>query len=285
MLDTNGESNSQRSKTKHNTGYIFCDVCYIQIKKNPTKMQCSSCSHYFCKYHLRRSKQSEENTCDKCFKDLMRIDIKAGRALEINEYRDLADEIKREKFKIGEDLKAKANNILKLEENIKDNENQHAIKIAQLEQKISQETQINCYVLSEIDSLGVTIKNSKLSQEIWKKKLAVFQEEINKKNELKEKTNQEQAKSLREIDQLNKQTRLFIPYGRLRSITCPDCVKKIKRVFRDEIISGLKAVGRDSLIESVIAAKASIQALNQGNETIAEGKREEPKDACHCIIS
>ncbi|CAG9330787.1 unnamed protein product [Blepharisma stoltei] len=288
MNETNGEANPiQRSKTKQNTGHAHCEVCYAPLKKSPAKMQCSTCNRNFCKYHLRKNKDSTDNICVDCFKIQIKTETMSELERELNAYRDDISENNTEKSKIKEDLKIKTKIIQKWSESIKDNENQHMKRIAQLEQKINQETQINCYACSEIDSLEATLKNSKLAEEMWKKKLSTFQEEISEKSQIVDNEKENQDKLSDEINELNQQIKSYIPYGRLRSVTCNDCAKKIKRTFRDEIISGLRAEGRDSLIESVMAAKASIQAYAPPNEASSEKKwnPEEPREACHCIIT
>ncbi|CAG9319218.1 unnamed protein product [Blepharisma stoltei] len=273
MLDTSLEFNDDSNKPSKN------EKCYICTKKpqNSRKtLKCRQCNQWFCKDHARKNADERFLICLNCFKANIHQELTHQATLQINDLKNCIQESNSRKNQLRKDINHKKTQIEKLEIQINNKNSINNLEITQ--RKIEQESLMTNALTKEIETLERVLESSKSSEKENKMRLESIEGEIEEVEKYTNFMREEKNKLLTRYDELNKDMRDTVPYGRLKQAVCPKCCVKIKRRFRDQLLYGLRTEGTDSMIESVLAAKASFKAMSETDKMSTSG------DACHCII-
>lgn len=239
-----------------------CAICgAIGLKE---KRACSVCENTVCSIHcISSEKDPAEKVCERCVKKSLKEEIKKQ---EEENFRIMYDKIHDEKRKT-EDLKHESNqhdnDIAKIRSKIRDVHKQAPDKMKEIERKIAQQRQSNESQQNLIDKLVQTLQEAKNSETLAKSKYAETLTEVDMLRAEYVQINIQKNEAANNLDKLNTELKTRIPFRQLRNLTCADCYREIKKVFKEQLRIG----GVDNLMSTIsFASTVRPQTIPEDNK-------------------
>jgi hypothetical protein len=262
-----------------------CYTCLKAVSKKELGT-CSDCSEVFCKTHFRVDPKDGKEHCVKCFYEYIRSDVDLEMKNELKVLNNKLYKLKEQISASKKDKNNKTQSIDRLQKLSANNQSIYDQKIETLSRKIKDEERDQCDLTIAIESLKIVIQDSNKNKKSSESNLEAAKDEYGRKQHELEIVNQENEILRSQVEISNKKKKEFVPYTRLKSLACPECLKKIKHQFRQDIMIGNQ--DRPSLIQSVIASRTSLATQNPAASSKKSVKKplkqKSPLEGCECLI-
>lgn len=253
-----------------------CFICDDLSLRTPGALECTSCSRKICKRHLRKGLDSSW-FCYQCVRDEIKHEESSKFKTHIIELTDEIKSLALNKEQVRQKISAYKSTITRFESQNKVNEQKYKQKIEALEAKIEKEESRSFAVNNALEGLKTALNGSKNSEKVMSQRLALFLSEISLVQTSCENLNAEITQLDTNVIDVGAKSGELIPYKKIRTIACSKCIKEIKLKFRDQIITVLANEGRESLLQSVMNARASIKQSYPRN-------LEKPSHCIKCVL-
>jgi PIN domain nuclease of toxin-antitoxin system len=250
-----------------------CNVCSTALHKKKY-FACSECGQFLCKEHSRVHPETQVTYCSSCFEKTLFSEVSSAFEGEIKTIKSTLFKTKEKLKHLKKEKTDKNLTFERLTKQLLNNEKNFQEKIESIKEKIFL-TEENIQVKTKAtQDLSISVNDLKLTLEKEKLKIAEIQKDYENSRENLESLHLENLTLRLQVQETHKENKNRVPYDRLRSLACDDCKNKIKKRFRNEILSA--NMTRTSIVDSVMAQRVSARP-----STVPAAKGA-PKEAC-CV--
>ena len=273
IINMSTEKSPQESKSNQ------CFVCNKSVADKKI-IECNDCCENFCKDHIKVDELTHSSICYPCFKSKIHLEVSMEMQNQMTEAKTSLNTLKDKLKNCKKDLSNKKAAVERYESQVKINEKGYLRKFENLEKKIEEESKRTNGIIIASESLKTALTDCKANEKSAESKLEIINKEfIEVKTEL-DTIREENNKLKLKINENNLKMKKYVSYSLMRNVMCENCKKKVKSLYKEEILKANK--GRESLIQSVLNERDKISSRKTMSQINID--KDKPDESCKCLI-